>query len=137
MPVVEADFLKGLIDPTDRLHASAVKTFGSVRSEGWKLSSAALVELDLLLKTHGTSISDRQIIFETLKSEIPSSAILPLTPEVMAAALKLQTKYSNLNNFYFDSIHLATAFAFDRKIVSSDPTFNDISEIHRIPLETL
>lgn len=137
MPVVETDFLKGLLDPKDRLHSHSVKTLEKVTTGQWYVASSAFVELDLLLKNSEISIEDRIAIFQTLKSEIPNEIILTLSHEVMAQALLLQKKYSQIGRFYFDSLHLASAILLDHRIVSSDKTFDEIPEVERIPLEEI
>jgi len=137
MPVVEADFLKGLLDPKDKLHSHSMKALEKIAAEQWYVASSAFVELDLLLKNSKISIDDRIAIFQTLKSEIPREVILTISHEVMSQALLLQKKYSKISRFYFDSLHLATSILLDHKIVSSDKTFDEIQEVKRIPLEEI
>lgn len=137
MPVVEADFLKGLIDPRDELHKHSMKALERMRMKRWHVASSALLELDLLLKNSGVSLDDRHAIFETLRAEIPEETILPITHQMISKAILLQKRYSRIPHFYFDSIHIATAATLDGEIVSSDRTFDKIEGIKRIPLEKL
>jgi predicted nucleic acid-binding protein len=137
MPVVETDFLKGLLDPKDRFHIHSVKALEKVTAEQWHMASSAFVELDLLLKNSKISVEDRIAVFQTLKSEIPAEMILTLSHEAMVQALLLQEKYPQIDRFYFDSLHLSSAILLDHKIVSSDKTFDEIQEVKRTPLEEL
>lgn len=137
MPVLETDFLKGIIDPQDTLHNPSMKALQQVETKMWHVASSAFIELDLLLKNSGVAINDRIAIFQALKSEIPKETILLLSHQTLSEAILLQRKYHKIGHFYFDSIHLATAIELDNEIVSSDKTFTQIVEIKRIPLEEL
>ena len=137
MPVTETDFLKGIIDPQDKLHYSSMKALEEVKKKRWHVASSAFIELDLVLKNSGASIGDRIMIFQALKSEIPKETILAVSPQTLSQAALLQSKYHKISRFYFDSIHLAIATELDDKIVSSDKTFDQVEEIKRIPLEKL
>jgi PIN domain nuclease of toxin-antitoxin system len=136
MPVLETDFLKGLVDVSDRLHKHSVRALGKVMSDGWTVASSSLLELDLILKNANIALPQRHDIFESLKAEFDVETILPLSHAVLSQAALLQVKYS-FPKFYFDSIHVSTAILHDGNIVSSDREFDQITEVRRIPLEKL
>lgn len=136
MPVLETDFLKGLIDASDRLHKHSVRALEKVMSDGWTVASSCLLELDLILKNANIALPERREIFESLKAEFDVETILPLSHAVLSQAALLQAKYP-FPKFYFDSIHVSTAVLHDGDIVSSDREFDQITEIRRIPLEKL
>lgn len=137
MPVVETDFLKGLLDPRDKLHSHSMKALDRIEAKEWYVVSSAFLELDLLLKNSRISIDDRIAIFQALKSEIPEEVVLVISHETMLQALLLQKRYPKISQFYFDSLHLASAILLDSEIVSSDKTFDGVEEVRRIPLEEL
>ncbi len=134
MPVVEADFLKAIIDPQDHLHNASVNVLKKIQEQKWVVSSSALLELDLLLKQSEVSFSERFEVFEALKIELQADRIVSLSPAVVSQAIQLQNKYHEIQDFYFDSIHLATAILHDGVIVSSDTAFDQIAEVKRMPL---
>ncbi len=134
MPVLETDFLKGLLDERDRLHPSCLRALRQVSAKEWTLASSALVELDLLLKRAGISDSGRHEVFESLTVELDSDVILVVSHAVLSQAAMIREKY-RFRRFYFDSIHLSTAILHDRTIVSSDREFDHITEVKRIPLD--
>lgn len=136
MPVLETDFLKALIDPSDRLHGGAVRALERVRAGEWRVASSAFLELDLVLKKSGISLEDRIDTFEALKPHIPVESTLKFTHQTMAVAGRLQKMYK-FSRFYFDSLHLGIAVEHDREIVSSDRDFDSVKEVKRIPLERL
>lgn len=138
MPVLETDFLKGLIDPSDALHPAASKAAVKVVDEGWVITSTALLELDLLLKSGGISQSDRIDVFEALEANYENETFLSLTPHILADAVNLQYLHGNqIRDFYFDSLHIATARSLDGVIVSSDAHFQKIPEVQWIDLRRI
>ncbi|MFQ5710625.1 MAG: type II toxin-antitoxin system VapC family toxin [Candidatus Geothermarchaeales archaeon] len=137
MPVLETDFLKGVIDPQDKLYNPSMEALKQVGEKNWYVASSAFIELDLLLKNSGMSIDDRIAVFQALKSEIPKEMVLTVSHQTLSEATLLQRKYYKISHFYFDSIHLAVSIELDNKIVSSDKTFDQIEEIERTPLEKL
>jgi len=134
MPVLETDFLKGLLDEKDRLHASCVRALRRISAGDWVLASSALVELDLLLKKTGISDPGRHEVFESLKVEFDTKVILVVSHTVLSQAATIREKY-RFRRFYFDSIHLSTAILHDGTIVSSDREFDQVTELKRIPLD--
>lgn len=136
MPVLETDFLKGLVDASDRLHKHSLKALAKIISDGWVIASSSVLELDLLLKNADISLTERHEIFESLKAEFDVDTVLPLSHAVLSQAALIQNKYS-FNRFYFDSLHVSTAVLYDGDIVSSDREFDKIKEVRRIPLEEL
>ena len=135
MPVLETDFLKGLLDPKDRLHDSSKRALGKVQRGEWNLASSSLLELDLLLKHAGMEPEERTTIFETLSAEIPKETILGLAHSTMSTAALVQSRHKDARRFYFDSLHLAVALESDGKIVSTDRYFDQVRGIARMPLE--
>lgn len=136
MPVLETDFLKALIDTSDNLHKASLKASAKLLGREWAIASSSFLELDLLLKNAGISPEERREIFDSLKAEIHVETILLMSHEVLSVAAFLQLRYP-LKNFYFDSIHLATAALHDGTIVSSDKEFDKLSEVRRVALEKL
>lgn len=134
MPVLETDFLKGLLDEKDRLHASCLRALRRISAGEWMLASSALIELDLLLKKTGISNSERHEVFESLKAEFDAELVLVVSHAVLSQAATIREKYP-FRRFYFDSIHLSTAFLHDGTIVSSDREFDHVTELKRIPLD--
>jgi len=135
MPVLETDFLKGMIDPKDRLHQRCLRALRRLKTREWDVSSTAFLELDLILKGSGASHADRASIFVALRAEIPKDSILGLTHDGIGRAIDLQSKYgARIEKFYFDSLHVATAILLDGVIVSSDVSFDQIEEVERISI---
>ncbi len=138
MPVLETDFLKGLIDPADALHSAASKAASKVVEEGWAIASTALLELDLILKSVGISRSDRIEVFEALEADFENEAFLSPTPHILADAVNLQHLHGNqIRDFYFDSLQIATARSLDGVIVSSDSHFQSIPEVQWVDLRRI
>lgn len=128
MPVLETDFLKGLIDPTDALHPFAARALRRVKEGVFFIAPLAFLELDLLLKSHGFLSPQRSAIFRMLQGEVPAESILPSPPELLSVAIDLQQKYP-FGGIYFDSFHIAAAILYDGHIVSSDAAFSKVREV--------
>jgi len=137
LPVLETDFLKGIIDPKDELHPQAKKAMVKVRRGEWRVASSALLELDLILKNGKIADEERFDVFNALTVEFPGEMIVPVTHGSLAASISLQKTYAGIRSFYFDSIHIGVAIHADGIIVSSDTAFDRISEVKRIDLESL
>jgi predicted nucleic acid-binding protein len=136
MPVLETDFLKGLLDEKDRLHAPCERALHRLSSGEWFLASSALIELDLLLKKSGLSNAGRLEVFESLRGEFEPKVVLVVSHVVLSRAATIREKYP-FRRFYFDSIHISVALLHDATIVSSDREFDRVTELKRIPLERL
>ena len=98
------------------------------------LASSALIELDLLLKKSGVSNTERREVFESLRGVFDAEVVLVVSHIVLSQAATIREKYQ-FRRFYFDSIHLSTAFLHDATIVSSDREFDKVTELKRIPLD--
>ena len=137
MPVLETDFLKGLIDPKDKLHSQARRALGRVRRGEWRVASSALLELDVIMKNEGIADDERLDVFNSLTAEFPAEMISPVTHGSLAASVGLQRIYAGIRSFYFDSIHIGVATMVDGIIVSSDGSFDRIREVKRIAFDSL
>jgi len=137
MPVLETDFLKGIIDPEDELHAHAMKAFNRARVGGWSVASSSFWELDIVMKNNRVDDRERFEIFTALSAEVPNTMVATVTPSSLAATAHLQETYRGIRSFYFDSIHIAVAIHTDGVIVSSDTSFDRVKEVERISLESL
>ncbi len=132
MPLVETDLLKAYLDPEDDLHEASVKALELLRGRGdYALSSASLVELDLLLKSRGFLKEERKDVFQTLSMRLLKADIIAVRPEVLVNSIVLQGKYRQ-PHFFFDSLHLGLAMSHDARIVSSDKAFDNVEEVERI-----
>ncbi len=132
MPLVETDLLKAYLDPADDLHKASLKAFELLaKGGGMALSSASLLELDLVLKSSGFSVSEREEVFRTLQMRLVKARIAPLTPEALRNAIAIQRSYE-MADFYFDSLHIGMAMCGDCTIISSDDAFDKIKQVTRI-----
>jgi predicted nucleic-acid-binding protein len=69
--------------------------------------SAALLEFDLELKTHGIDDKNRETLHSKLKQLIPQNKVLPLTPAVLERASRISPK-ARWRGAYFDTLIVAT-----------------------------
>lgn len=75
MSVLETDFLKGLIDPKDKLNVRCTRALSKLKARQLHVASTAFLELDVLLKSRGVSQVDRASVFVGLRSEILNGSL--------------------------------------------------------------
>ncbi len=88
--------------------------------------SSVILELDLELKTHGFSATEREIFHKDLSALIPKDSILPLTPRVVGVAAGIE------GLGYFDSLLVALALCLGAEIVTTDKAMGAIEGINCI-----
>jgi predicted nucleic-acid-binding protein len=69
--------------------------------------SAALLEFDLELKTHGIDDKNRERLHSKLRQLISQDKVLPLTPAVLERASRISPK-AKWRGAYFDTLIVAT-----------------------------
>lgn len=100
MEVVDTVYLIAYFKPSDPLHEEAARLVESLGPER-KVSQAALIEFDLLMKSRGLSLTDRISVWNLLQALIDMEAIEPVSPTDLAVAAFLAGSYGM---DYFDSI---------------------------------
>ena len=80
--------------------------------------SAALMEMDLELKSHGFHLEERREATASLLGYVPEDNVLPVTLETIIEAMDLE-KIGG----YFDSLIGATAKLRSASVVSKDRAF--------------
>jgi PIN domain nuclease of toxin-antitoxin system len=101
MPVLETDFLKGVIDPKDKLHSRAMKAVTRVKAGEWSVASSSFLELDIIMKNNRVSDAERFDIFSSLSAEIPSEMIASVTPNSLANSGTFTRKLRRDQEFLF------------------------------------
>ncbi len=124
MRIIDTVVLIGYINPLDSRNAKATEYVNEILQEDDLLvPSAALIELDLELKTHNVSDKDRITIFSNLAKLIPTSKILLLTPETFEHAARLAGK-ARWRDAYFDTLIASTAIVHGiREVITTDRKF--------------
>ncbi len=127
MPVIELDMLLALVNRADKLHPVAARLFelivaGEIKNVAIPVS--AYIEYELVLRARGYSE-------ESIRSDIDAFRRLsnideiPLTASILVEASKLRELYELT---YFDSMHAASALAFDKSIISVDQAYRRVPQ---------
>jgi predicted nucleic acid-binding protein len=90
-------------------------------SESVYVPSAAVLEMDLELKSHGFSSEERREACTSLLGYVGEERIVPLSFEVLADAIELEGVSG-----YFDALIGSTARLHGAVIVSKDTAFTEI-----------
>ncbi len=85
--IVDIVYLVAYLNPEDPLHQESVKTIESLGAER-RVSQAALLELDLLMKARGFTPSERRDVW-TLLSIVIGDNVEPLLPQDFSLAATL------------------------------------------------
>lgn len=128
MPVLETDSLFALVDPGDHLHADVVAVFRRVSSgdlENYRVAASAFLEYDVGQRSKKVPSDAVKRILRDFRA-IPNLGEVPLTGTIVEGAHDLRRDYDLT---YFDSIHVATALAFDGIIVGSDKAFARVKNL--------
>lgn len=121
MQVLDTMVLIGSLDPDSPLHRRAIHHLRRVRREEVYVPSAAVLEMDLELKTHGFSKDERQEAATSLLGYVGDEKILPFTFEMLGEAAGLESVAG-----YFDALIGSTAKTRRAKVVSRDRAFAEM-----------
>ncbi len=101
MKIVDTVYLVAYLDPGSSLHREAARLLEEELPRGGaRVSTAALIELDLVMKSRGYTWREREEAWLLLAAVI-GDAVEPLTPMDMAEAARLQ---ESRGLDYFDSL---------------------------------
>lgn len=121
MRLLDTMVLVAGLDPAHSLHARSVHHLRSVSSPDVYVPSAAILELDLELKSHGFGREDRQEAAASLLGYIHKEKVLPITLETISELIR----YEHIAG-YFDALIGSTAKLHDASIISKDPAFREM-----------
>jgi PIN domain nuclease of toxin-antitoxin system len=121
MYLLDTMVLIGSLDPDSPLHKRAIRHLQRVSAEEVYVPSAAILEMDLELKTHGFSKDERQEACASLLGYVGEEKILPLTFAMVSEAVGLEKVAG-----YFDSLIGSTAKLREATIISKDRAFQEM-----------
>ena len=131
MPVVESEFLLAL-RADDRKHKAALAFLDKYPTI--EVCAAAFLELAWLLRSKGKTPSEISLALSLLKSELQRRDVaeIPITATQIGRAHDILTRHSMT---FFDALILANAEeSEDRRLVSSDSSFDSTGTVERISL---
>jgi predicted nucleic acid-binding protein len=118
MRLLDTMVLIASLETEHPLHKRALHHLRRASSEDVYVPSAAVLEMDLELKSHGFSSDERREASTSLLGYVNGEKILPLNFEVLAGATELE----NVSG-YFDALIGSTARLHGAIIVSKDTAF--------------
>jgi len=123
---VDTVYLVAYLKPSEPLHGEAVGVLESL-GPSRKVSQAALIELDLLMKSRGFTLDERLKTWKFLEKLIPVETIEPIIPQDFTVATVLTEKYG-LD--YFDGLVAAQCIIRNAKPLTTDKDIvNIISKV--------
>ena len=121
MRLLDTMVLIASLETEHPLHKRALHHLRRASSEDVYVPSAAVLEMDLELKSHGFSSDERREASTSLLGYVSVEKILPLNFEVLAEATELE-RFSG----YFDALIVSTARLHGATIVSKDAAFTEM-----------
>ncbi len=128
VPVLELDMMIAFVNSVDRLHNVASNIFDKiVRGElgNAAIPCSAYMEYELILKSRGYSEEEVRLDLEAFRS-LKNLGEVPLTLNILLTASRLRAMHGLS---YFDSLHAASALAYDKVIISVDKAYERIPEL--------
>ncbi|AEM39617.1 hypothetical protein Pyrfu_1763 [Pyrolobus fumarii 1A] len=114
--IVDTVYLIAYLNPDDRLHEHALTVIENMPS--WRrVSQAALIELDLLMKSRGFTLEERMDTWSLLATLIPREHVEPLLPSDFALATVL---VHDRKLDYFDALIAAQCINRGGKPLTTD-----------------
>jgi len=126
MKIIDTVYLVAYLNPVDRLHNEATRIIESV-GEARRVSQAALLELDLLMKSRGFTLSERRDAW-TLLSALLSSYVEPILPSDFSLAAILAEAHG-LD--YFDSLVAAQCINRGAEPLTTDEQIIQVVKSYR------
>jgi PIN domain nuclease of toxin-antitoxin system len=114
--IVDTVYLIAYLNPDDPLHREARSIVEGVGG-GRRVSQAALLELDLLMKSRGFTVEERLDTWQLLSILLGRESVEPLYPEDFALAAVLAEREGM---DYFDSLIAAQCINRRAKPLTSD-----------------
>ena len=109
-------YLVAYLKPSEPLHDEAVGVLESL-GPNRKISQAALIELDLLMKSRGFTLDERLKTWKFLEKLIPAETVELIIPQDFTIAAVLTEKYG-LD--YFDGLVAAQCMVRNAKPLTTD-----------------
>jgi predicted nucleic acid-binding protein len=114
--IIDTVYLIAYLKPDDEKHEEALKLLSEL-SRDRKVSQAALVELDLLMKSRGFSSEERGRVWSLLGQIIPKDFVEALIPIDFAIAVKL---HEERGLDYFDALIVAQCISRNATPITTD-----------------
>jgi predicted nucleic-acid-binding protein len=126
LKLVDTVYLVAYINPQDKLYSKAREIFENMGSHTF-ISSYALLELDLIMKSRGFTVEERIDAWTILESKIAENVAHPHPQDH-----RLATELQGLDYDYFDSLIAAQAARLQAKPLTKDAklieAYNKITE---------
>lgn len=131
VPVLDLDMLIAFTNRADRHHRVADALFLLIKVGRLRdvfLPASVLMEYEIVHRARG--VDEEQIAREiSLFQRFPNLRHHPLSAQTILKAIELRRRFG-LN--YFDSLHAASAFEVDCRIISTDTAFDSVEGLTRI-----
>ncbi len=125
MKLVDTVVIVGCLNPGDKLHKRCLQHINRVVAENDMLVPlVVLIEADLVMKTRGYDLAEREVSWRALEHRIPASKIIANTVSSIRGALSLQEQGMD----YFDSLISSLAIEARGMVITTDRAIEEVVE---------
>lgn len=132
MPLIETDVIIGFLNRGYRYHREARLLFEKISQGELKasISSVSLIEMQLIYKS-----KEIEFQFEFDLAEFQAINNLKWAPLDVKSSLSAISFRKRYNLSFFDSLHVGIAVNLDKRIISEDKKYDNISGLSKISLK--
>lgn len=123
---LDVDLVYAFIKKGDRHFELAKEIIG--RKGNFYTSVVSLIELEILIKREISNELSMNV-WKAVKEKIPKLKVKEINLKIFESSLELRGKHGL---GVFDSIHAATALAYDKRIASTDRVYDRINGLKRV-----
>ncbi len=130
MPILDTVVLFAVADRKDKNHLVAKNHMKNLRKKVHRLSTFALLEFDIVLKSRGFSFDERMEKVALLINDFPQvmNRVSPISPTTVYHTAKLEKE---LSMDYFDAGVASEALESDALVISTDRVFDKVPNLTR------
>ena len=131
MPVLDTVVLLAVADSKDKHHSIAKNHLKNIKKKNYRLSTFALLEFDIVLKSRGLSFDERMEKVGLLIKDLPqvTRRMSSITPATIYLTARLEKE---LSMDYFDAGVASEALQSDGVVISTDRVFDKVPNLTRV-----
>ena len=130
MPILDTVVLFAVADNKDKHHSVAKNHIKNLSKKGYRLSTFAVLEFDIVLKSRGFPFEERMEKAALLIKDFPQiMKVSSITPATIYLTARLEKE---LSMDYFDAGVASEALQSDCVVISTDRVFDKVPNLTRI-----
>jgi len=131
LPILDTVVLFAVADTKSRHHSAAKNHMKNLSKKGYRLSTFAILEFDIVLKSRGFSFEERMEKAALLIKDFPkvTKQVSSITPSTIYLTARLEKE---LSMDYFDAGVASESLQSDGVVISTDRVFDKVPNLTRV-----